>query len=95
MKHKITDSAVKRLIANLNVAQSEGWGNPLSVIKQWASAEELSGGFQGNLRDLLCRIREEHPHLTYKIAHYLSYGLEDAEFKLKAIKRGFDAISEI
>ena len=95
MKHKITDTAVKRLIANLNAERSDGWGSPLPVIKDWASAEELSGGFQGNLRDLLCLIREEHPHLTFRIAHYLSYSLEDAEFKLKAIKRGFEAINEI
>jgi hypothetical protein len=94
MKHKITDTAVKRLIAILN-ANHSGWDDPLPVIKQWAIAEELSGEFQGNLRDLLCLIREERPHLTYRIAHYLSYAMEDAEFKLKAIKRGFDAINEI
>jgi len=94
MKHKITDKAVKRLLATLN-ANHSGWDDPLPVIKQWASSEELSGGFQENLRDLLSLLRKEHPHLTYKIAYYLSYCLEDAEQKLNTIKRGFDAINEI
>ena len=69
--------------------------DPLPTIKQWVINELLSGGFLSNLRDLVVKIREDEPHLVYMITYYLAYELEDAEYKLKAIKRGFDAINEI
>jgi hypothetical protein len=69
--------------------------DPMPTIRQWVINERLSGGFLSNLRDLVAKIRGDHPHLVFQITYHLAYELEDAEYKLKAIKRGFEAINEI
>ena len=96
MKYKITDAAVKRLIEmfgeNLN-----RFVDPMPTIRQWAVNENLYGDFINNLRDLLAHntMRENHPHLIFQISYHLTWELEQAQNKLKAIKQGFKAINEI
>tara|TARA_R110001606_G_scaffold75864_4_gene175568 strand:+ start:949 stop:1236 length:288 start_codon:yes stop_codon:yes gene_type:complete len=94
MKYKITDTAVKRLF-DLFGDDADRFVDPLPIISQWVINERLSGSFLSNLRDLVAKIREDHPHLVFQITYHLAWELEDAENKLKAIKRGFDAINEI
>jgi hypothetical protein len=94
MKYKITDTAVKRLIAMFG-EDLDRFTDPLPTIRQWVINEHLSGGFISNLRDLVVKIRGDRPHLVYMITYHLCWELEDAENKLKAIKRGFEAINEI
>ena len=94
MKYKITDAAVKRLF-DLFGDDIDRFIDPLPTIRQWVINEGLYGGFLSNLRDLIAKIREDHPHLVFQISYHLAYELEDAENKLKAIKRGFEALSEI
>tara|TARA_R110002020_G_scaffold64508_1_gene171203 strand:+ start:486 stop:773 length:288 start_codon:yes stop_codon:yes gene_type:complete len=94
MKHTITDAAVKRLIAMFG-EDLDRFMNPMDTIRQWVINEHLSGGFLSNLRDLVMKIHGDHPHLVFQITYFLSHELEDAEDKLKAIKRGFEAINEI
>lgn len=94
MKYKITDTAVKRLFEMFG-EDIDRFIDPMPTIRQWAIREDLYGGFHLNLRDLIAKIRGDHPHLVFQIAHHLAYELENAEDKLKAIKRGFKAINEI
>jgi hypothetical protein len=94
MKYRITDTAVKRLIAMFG-EKYDRFTDPMPTIRQWVINERLSGGFLSNLRDLVAKIRGDHPHLVFQITYHLAYELEDAEYKLKAIKRGFEAINEI
>ena len=95
-KYKITDAAVKRLIEMFG-QDIDRFYNPMDTIRQWVINEDFYGGFLSNLRDLLVHntMRENHPHLIFQISYHLAYELEDAEDKLKAIKRGFEAINEI
>lgn len=95
-KYRITDAAIKRLF-DLFGEDLDRFNDPMSTIRQWVINEDLYGGFLSNLRDLLAhnKIREDHPHLVFQISYYLACELEDAENKLKAIKRGFEAINEI
>ncbi len=94
MKHTITDASVKRLF-DLFGDDADRFVNPLPTISQWVINERLSGSFLSNLRDLVAKIREDYPHLVFQITYHLAWELEDAEDKLKAIKRGFEAINEI
>jgi hypothetical protein len=96
MKYKITDAAVKRLF-DLFGEDLDRFHDPMSTIRQWVINEDLYGSFLSNLRDLLAHniIRENHPHLMFQISYHLAYELENAEDKLKAIKRGFEIINEI
>tara|TARA_E500000318_G_C3371282_1_gene138576 strand:+ start:163 stop:447 length:285 start_codon:yes stop_codon:yes gene_type:complete len=94
MKYKITDAAAKRLIAMFG-EDIDRFHCPLSTIRQWVVDEDLYGGFLPNLRDLVVKIREDHPHLVFQIGMSLTYELEEAEDKLKAIKRGFEVINEL
>ena len=94
MKYKITDAAVKRLF-DLFGDDIDRFIDPLPIISQWVINEGLYGGFLSNLRDLVAKIRGDHPHLVFQITYHLAYELENAEDKLKAIKRGFEAINEI
>ena len=96
MKYKITDAAIKRLL-DLFGDDLDRFINPMETIRQWVINEDLYGGFLPNLRDLLAHntIRQNHPHLIFQISYHLAYELEDAEYKLKVIKRGFEAINEI
>jgi len=93
-KYKITDAAVKRLF-DLFGDDIDRFTDPLPTIRQWVINEHLYGGFLSNLRDLITKIRGDHPHLVFQISYHLAYELENAEDKLKAIKRGFEAINEI
>ena len=96
MRNKITDTAVKRLMAMLAEDYlNDRFGDPIPTIRQWVINENLSGDFHGNLRDLMTHIRGDHPHIIFQIGYYLAYELKDAKDKLKAIKRGFEAINEI
>ena len=94
MKYKITDAAVKRLM-EMFTKDLDRFMDPLPTIRQWAINEDLGGGFHKSLRDLIAKIREDQPHLVFQISYHLAYELENAEDKLKAIKRGFDLIKEI
>jgi len=94
MKYKITDTAVKRLFEMFG-EELDRFIDPMPTIRQWVINENLYGGFLSNLRDLVAKIRGDHPHLVFQITYHLAYELEDAENKLKAIKRGFEAINEI
>ena len=93
-KYKITDASIKRLIAMFGEDLNR-FVDPMPTIRQWVVNENLYGGFLSNLRDLIASLRKNHPHLVYKISYHLAWELEDAENKLKAIKRGFKAINEI
>jgi hypothetical protein len=93
-KYKITDAAVKRLF-DLFGDDIDRFIDPLPIINQWVINEDLYGGFLSNLRDLISKIRGDYPHLVFQISYHLAYELENAEDKLKAIKRGFEAINEI
>jgi len=93
-KYRITDAAIKRLIKMFG-DDLDRFHDPLPTIRQWVINENLWGCFLSNLRDLIAKIRGDHPHLVFQISYHLAYELEDAENKLKAIKRGFEAINEI
>ncbi len=93
-KYKITDASIKRLLEMFGDDLNR-FDDPIPTIRQWVINENLYGGFLRNLRDLIAKIRNDHPHLVFKISYHLAWELEDAENKLKAIKRGFEAINEI
>ena len=93
-KYKITDTAVKRLIEMFG-EDLDRFVDPMPTIRQWVINENLYGGFLDNLRDLIAKIRQDRPYLVFKISYHLAWELEDAKHKLKAIKRGFEAINEI
>ena len=93
-KYKITDVAVKRLIEMFGEDLNR-FVDPMPTIRQWAVNENLYGGFLSNLRDLIAKIRRDYPHLVFQISYHLAWELEEAQNKLKAIKRGFEALNEI
>ena len=93
-KYKITDVAVKRLISMFG-DDLDRFVDPMPTIRQWVINENLYGGFFDNLRDLIAKIRGDHPHLVFQISYHLAWELKEAENKLKAIKLGFEAINEI